>query len=170
MFLRALAEIRPPLLKPVALKALKKEIDPQAERRGRRGVSFRSNEDLVEALRVIRRPDVPQMFLDCLILRLESGTRFIQRQSNAASQKAYKRQFNGMITDGLKRELEDLIEPGADSVTHPILGTFSIKNPEKSRGHKALTLTAEILRKLKLGGHVTNGRLKNIISEYENGK
>lgn len=170
LLLRGIDEFKPPLLPNLEMTALRKEIDPSAERRGVRGRRFRSRKHLANALRKVRRPDVPQGFLDCLIFRLDSGKRYTHAEALERSQKKFERVKNAMLAAGIYRELYDLIDRTATSVTHPIFGTFNIEKSGTSRGEKALTATAQVLRRIGRGGNVTNGRLKNIISEYETGK
>jgi len=167
LLLRAIDEFKPPLLPRLEMAALRKEMDPSAERRGRR---FWSREQLANALRKVRRPDVPQGFLDCLIFRLESGKRYTRVDASRKSQKDFSRIQNAMFAAGIYEDFFELIDPKATCVTHPILGTFNIEKSKASQRDKALTITAQVLRRMGRGGHVTNRRLANIISEYSSVK
>ena len=169
-FLKAILEFDPPLLGQADMALLLKEIDPKAEKRGRKGRSAKSPQELADDLRAVRRNDVPQEFLDRLIARLERGSGVTEFELALASQKTHDKRLGGMLAAAIYDQLRELIEPDAKEVEHPILGTFLIEKPNAPLRDKALTITAMALRKINRGGRVSNDRLKNIISEYRTGK
>lgn len=170
MFAKALKEIEPPLMEPDAMRSLALEIDPKAERRGRRPMSHRSRQQLAEDLRELSRHDVPSKFVECLIHRLESGLRVTEAQRSLAFHSKFERNRSGMLAAGIYDEIRQLIEPGSNSVTHPILGTWAIKDVHAPLRDKALSVTNEVLRGAGRIGPISNDRLKNFISEYRTGK
>lgn len=170
LFLKAILEFDPPLLGEADMAVLLKEIDPKAEKRGRKAISAKSPAEIANTLRSVRRDDVPREFLDSLITRLEGGSGVTEFELALASQKTHDKRLAGMLATAIYDQVRELIEPDAKEVAHPILGTFPIENPNAPLRDKALTITAMALRNINRGGRVSNDRLKNIISEYRTGK
>lgn len=170
MFAKALGEIRPSLLGKKEMVALYKEIDPKAERRGRRGKWHRSNEQLVECLQAIDREDVPAKFSQLLAERLVQGIRYTEFERAKRAHVRLTRITCGMFAAGLYADFRTQIISGTESVIHPILGKFEITNTDEPLRERALSVTSAALRKLGAINHISNGRLKNFISDYNTGK
>lgn len=170
MFVKAIAEISPPLLDCASMKCLVRELDPQAERRGRRAKGSKSRLQLAEMIRNVSRSDLAKEFLEGLADRLESGIRFSEAKRSFGAHLKFERIRAGMLASGIYRDLRDLIKPDASCVTHPILGTFKIEDQRAPLRDKALSITNDLLRRAGYLKVISNDRLKNFISEYDTGK
>ena len=98
MLLEATCNVTPALLPSSLLQLLRRELDPQAERRGRRAKAVAIRADLIDTLRAIQRDDVPAEFVSALIKRLETNRRFTDLQHAIAADRVYeKRKRDNMI-------------------------------------------------------------------------
>jgi hypothetical protein len=170
MFVKAIAEISPSLLDHASMKCLVRELDPEAERRGRRAKSDRSSPQLAEEIRSLRRPDLPSEFLEALANRLASGDRYTEAKRSLRAHLKFERIRAGMLASGIYSDLRELIEPGANFAAHSILGTFRIEDPRAPLRDKALSITNALLYSAGYLNGISNDRLKNFISEYRTGK
>ena len=170
MLTEAIGRIDPPLLHSHAMRSLLLEVDPKAERRGRRPKPHLSRRELAAALKSVSRPDVPQSFLESLIERLKKGKQSTEQHRSMHAHRHLERIKSGMLAESVYSEMRELIDPQAKSVTHPTLGTHTIDEVDAPLRDKALAVTNRILNASGDIRPISNDRLKNFISDYRTGK
>ena len=170
MFVKACKHISPPLLSGPLHDALVRELDPAAERRGRKGKGAVTLEQLAAQLRAIHRADIPGEFLEALAGRLEDGVRLTDADMSKKLMRWWNFRKRNMLIAGVYEEFYEIVKPEATELTHPILGTWPVSDPGDSRRDKALKITRDALNGKTLATLPGIDLMRNIVTEYNTGK
>lgn len=169
IWLAVIERLDPPLFKQERLAALRHILDPKIEKRG--GKSLRSlAQPLVQSLRDSPRPDLPTLFVEELINRLESGdsyTLFDQDRPYAGRSRIERRnQIIVYLYDYLYEELNG----NPETVNHEVFGAFKVPRNIPSRHKKALHILHELLAERSKFRAPSEATLMKIVSEATNRK
>lgn len=147
-WLEVVERCRPPFLRQPDLLVLRKQLDPDAERRGSRTTGPRSTSSLLKTLKEVRRSDVPPAFIDHLIERLVSKRRYTKVDSNRDYIRRWRTRDRDMIIQGVYDQIYDLLDGNPRSVTHEILGSTEVpRDVRRTKSETAIQITHDLLGK-----------------------
>lgn len=146
MYLEAVKRIDPPLVSRVELEAVRKELDPRRQRRGRPRKAGLKVQHLGARLARRSRSDIPALFLEHLSKRLQDRTRrFVEQDRGRRFHRRSLKRHRDHLIESLYREIEAALD-GQDRIEHPILGTIEVPKDVRQRSQQALTMTGTVLR------------------------
>lgn len=148
MLLEVVDLINPQPFSDVAMRALRREINPAIKRgRGRPPKHEPTIRELLELVRAVDRPDVPNEILDSLISRLESGKPYTERDwkiEQVVARRAYDRE---LLISGVYRGLYNMLEAGPARLRE-VFGEIDLglDFEDLSRHEQATVATGAVMR------------------------
>jgi hypothetical protein len=161
----------PPPLTRLQWTALRKLLDPAAERRGRPAARVPDRFSLAAALDRIDEPGHHRGFLQVVAERLRSGRRYTEADCDRAYARRWRRHDRDMIIRALYNEVYERLGDSPAFVENHILGRVEVPTDvHRSRYEKALWITHEFLRDRTWLSPPSPGTMMRIISEDPTGK
>lgn len=162
-YLDAIEQIVPPLLPGAMMAELRRELSPIISRRGRPRSGVPTLSQIVDALRELQLPDVPQIVVGGLVHRLESRKCYREAERALAVHNWIARRKRGPIIRLLYDEIIK-ISGDVDGVGHSQWGLEAVCD-QGSRSDKALMVVQDIMRQRFGYAPPSIRRMRNIISE-----
>lgn len=163
MLLEAAMRIRPALLSGTFMKALRTELDPAAQRRGRPRKGPSRLVLLLLKLEKLDRPDVPADFLASLRHRLQSGQRFRERDRSEYWHRQLRKQRRNSSIRFFYHDLHARLGNRRNGfLSHPSLEDLRIPDC-LTRSERAREMTQEVIRRI-YGVSPSVGTIRNIVS------
>lgn len=144
---------------------LRRQLDPDAERRGKPSVRRPSKVQLIKSLERICHPDLPAVFVEYLIARLRSGRRYTRRDSDIAYNRNWLRIERNMLIRGYYNDLYNLLEGDPKTVEHPILGELEVPTGMTRRSDRAMEMTHRLLAERTYHYPPSTGTMMQIITQ-----
>lgn len=166
MLLEAVDLINPQLFSDVAMRALRRELNPAIKRgRGRPPKLEPTVSELLELVRAVDRSDVPDEILDSLASRLESGEPFTMLDWQTDEVLRRRGEDRVLLICGFYRSIYNLLEGGPAALEN-VFGKLELgyEFPDLSRHEQATVATGAAMRH-KYGMNLPGPRrIANIVS------
>jgi hypothetical protein len=146
MLLEASQRISPPLMPRMMLELLRTELDPKAQRRGRRRRGISRSALLVHRLEKLNRDDVPRLFADALLARLRSGEGILADPDVVRSLTMRRKKERNSLLQLVYQNFYDLLgDPTQGKLVHPLVEHIDMPT-RGSRSARACKATVLALR------------------------
>lgn len=140
----AINQCVPPLLPPVKMVMLRRQFEFGTTKRGRPRLSQPTRRHLIEALKQLKRPDLPETFLPWLVRRLESGRSVLDAQSTQMVDRHVHRHDRVGLIVAAYRRIYAALDGSARIQVDPI-GWLDVPQTARSKSEQALEMTWQFL-------------------------
>ena len=163
-WLATIERLDPPLFEQDQMAVLRHILDPQTEKRGGKSLQAMAR-PLVESLGELPRPDLPTLFVNELINRLESGVRYTRVESDRDYAKRFRTEDRNRIIVYLYDYIYDELDGEPETITHDVFGAFKVPKDVQSQHKKTLRILHTLLAERSKYPAPSEGTLMKIVSE-----